>query len=308
MNGRIYDPAIARFLTPDPLVSMRSPSQSWNRYSYAENSPLRFVDPSGFIGEDGPTSYPLTPQNWIPGTPDPTWSYSAAWQPAWGMSGSYVTSPVPVTVGSFDEAGAGASSNAGAPNTPQQGGDSPASGARCGAMCQSEVRKAFGDVSLSGDSKTGWNLIRLTGGQTWFQEDTNIGDGVVRSRSEAVLKQWVVDRLQPILDRYKLGISLACVQAYIGTNDDSGRSPSLGVIRLPTPGSIVGISFWNSADTLLHELGHQVQMATMGEAGMLLRWEGEKGPNGSSDAHYNPNTLEARADQFARFLLPVLVQ
>ena len=47
MGGRIYDPALARFLTPDPLVSRPWKSQSFNRYSYVENSPLKFIDPSG---------------------------------------------------------------------------------------------------------------------------------------------------------------------------------------------------------------------------------------------------------------------
>src|SRR5262249_11867305 len=37
MGGRIYDPALARFLTPDPLVSKPWKSQAFNRYSYAEN-------------------------------------------------------------------------------------------------------------------------------------------------------------------------------------------------------------------------------------------------------------------------------
>ena len=52
MGGRIYDPALARFLTPDPMMSRPWKSQSLNRYSYAENSPLRFLDPSGFDPTD----------------------------------------------------------------------------------------------------------------------------------------------------------------------------------------------------------------------------------------------------------------
>jgi RHS repeat-associated protein len=48
MKGRIYDPRIARFLTTDPLVSHPGFSQSWNPYSYVMNSPLKYIDPSGF--------------------------------------------------------------------------------------------------------------------------------------------------------------------------------------------------------------------------------------------------------------------
>ncbi len=40
-RARYYNPAIGRFLTPDPA------GQSWNPYSYVGNRPLDFVDPDG---------------------------------------------------------------------------------------------------------------------------------------------------------------------------------------------------------------------------------------------------------------------
>ncbi len=49
MNGRIYDPALARFLQADPYVQSPHDSQSWNRYSYTFNNPLAYTDPSGNI-------------------------------------------------------------------------------------------------------------------------------------------------------------------------------------------------------------------------------------------------------------------
>jgi RHS repeat-associated protein len=48
LNGRIYDPTTARFLTPDPVMAMMTGSQGLNRYSYTINSPLKFVDTSGY--------------------------------------------------------------------------------------------------------------------------------------------------------------------------------------------------------------------------------------------------------------------
>ena len=48
MNGRVYDPEIGRFLSPDPLVQVPEYSQSFNRYSYVLNNPLNAIDPSGF--------------------------------------------------------------------------------------------------------------------------------------------------------------------------------------------------------------------------------------------------------------------
>ena len=52
MAGRVYDPRLARFLTPDPVVSHPDESQAFNPYSYVENSPLRYVDPTGFAGKN----------------------------------------------------------------------------------------------------------------------------------------------------------------------------------------------------------------------------------------------------------------
>lgn len=48
MKGRMYDPRIGRFLTPDPMVSQPLRSQRWNPYSYVSNRPLSAIDPSGF--------------------------------------------------------------------------------------------------------------------------------------------------------------------------------------------------------------------------------------------------------------------
>src|SRR5262249_13331784 len=47
-RGRVYDPEIRRFLTPDPHVTDPLGGQSYNRYSYVVNDPINLVDPSGF--------------------------------------------------------------------------------------------------------------------------------------------------------------------------------------------------------------------------------------------------------------------
>ncbi len=43
MNGRMYDPVVARFLSPDPVVQDPTFTQNLNRYSYCLNNPLRFT-------------------------------------------------------------------------------------------------------------------------------------------------------------------------------------------------------------------------------------------------------------------------
>jgi|WetSurMetagenome_2_1015567.scaffolds.fasta_scaffold04144_11 RHS repeat-associated protein len=48
MNGRLYDPLTAQFLSPDPFINFPEFSQSYNRYTYCLNNPLKFIDPSGY--------------------------------------------------------------------------------------------------------------------------------------------------------------------------------------------------------------------------------------------------------------------
>ncbi len=47
MNGRLYDPVLGRFFSPDNYVQFPGFTQSYNRYSYCLNNPLKYTDPSG---------------------------------------------------------------------------------------------------------------------------------------------------------------------------------------------------------------------------------------------------------------------
>jgi RHS repeat-associated protein len=49
MNGRIYDPILGRFLSPDPMIQDITDLQNLNRYSYVKNNPLSYTDPSGYF-------------------------------------------------------------------------------------------------------------------------------------------------------------------------------------------------------------------------------------------------------------------
>lgn len=49
MNGRLYDPAIGRFLSADPHIQYADDMQNYNRYSYINNNPLSATDPSGYF-------------------------------------------------------------------------------------------------------------------------------------------------------------------------------------------------------------------------------------------------------------------
>ncbi len=48
MNGRVYDPSVALFLSPDPVIQSPNNALNYNRYSYVLNNPLKYTDPSGY--------------------------------------------------------------------------------------------------------------------------------------------------------------------------------------------------------------------------------------------------------------------
>lgn len=49
LGARYYSNGFGRFMTPDPLLNSGQPwnPQSWNRYSYTYNNPMRYTDPTG---------------------------------------------------------------------------------------------------------------------------------------------------------------------------------------------------------------------------------------------------------------------
>jgi RHS repeat-associated protein len=46
-GARYYDPNIGRFISPDTIISQPFNPQSFNRYSYCLNNPLKYIDPTG---------------------------------------------------------------------------------------------------------------------------------------------------------------------------------------------------------------------------------------------------------------------
>lgn len=47
MNGRLYDPALRRFISPDNFIQDPYNTQNFDRYTYIYNNPLMYTDPSG---------------------------------------------------------------------------------------------------------------------------------------------------------------------------------------------------------------------------------------------------------------------
>ena len=78
MNGRLYDPALGRMCSPDPVVVDAEDAASYNGYSYVGNNPLGATDPTGYVGE---TATQLTMivvegyrDNWLDRIMDSVWA------------------------------------------------------------------------------------------------------------------------------------------------------------------------------------------------------------------------------------------
>jgi RHS repeat-associated protein len=53
--ARFYDPALSHFITADYIIPEANQGvQAWNRYTYVNNSPVNFIDPTGNNCEDLP--------------------------------------------------------------------------------------------------------------------------------------------------------------------------------------------------------------------------------------------------------------
>ena len=64
MNGRMYDPQMSSFLSVDAYVQSPDNSQSFNRYAYCLNNPLKYTDPSGWVMQGGMTPSNPYHENW----------------------------------------------------------------------------------------------------------------------------------------------------------------------------------------------------------------------------------------------------
>jgi len=61
MNGRMYDPLLGRMLSPDNQIPNPFSLGGYNRYSYAMNNPMTFIDPDG----ENPIAWALAAIIWI---------------------------------------------------------------------------------------------------------------------------------------------------------------------------------------------------------------------------------------------------
>jgi len=81
-SGRVFDPAIGRFLSADPYIDGPETTQGWNRYAYVHGRALSATDPSGFcVMNQASDTDPNVQRNWK------HWAnvgYGGLVGPAWG--------------------------------------------------------------------------------------------------------------------------------------------------------------------------------------------------------------------------------
>jgi hypothetical protein len=151
-------------------------------------------------------------------------------------------------------------------------------------------------------------------GTIYFELTGDVGgdeyDGKVKGLPAARLRSWAVDRIQRILDGEHVNYDVSKTVFYIG---GPTNSVGYGAIRIETPGFDSGGSFLRTGRGILHEIGHQAQMAKAGGfEPMMVTWRKELAAVGgirNIDLVYEvPGSLEWRADQFANQYLSRLVR
>ena len=57
MNGRVYDPVIGQFISADPVLQDENNCLNYNKYCFAFNNPLKYIDPTGCVIEYADAGY-----------------------------------------------------------------------------------------------------------------------------------------------------------------------------------------------------------------------------------------------------------
>ena len=90
-NARYYDPWLGRFVQADTVVPELGNPQDWNRFSYAANSPLRYLDPTGHWWAESADNPIFDPANVPQNAPQETPQFALPIDPneVEGISGTY---------------------------------------------------------------------------------------------------------------------------------------------------------------------------------------------------------------------------
>jgi RHS repeat-associated protein len=250
MNGRMYDPVMSSFLSVDNYVQAPDFSQSFNRYAYCLNNPLRYVDPDGEwfwlipnvgYSKDGGLSFGLTFAVGLPGlcSAQASLGYSVGSQSIYGSIGvSYAGFTGYVSAGySFKNEQAFASIGITAGLSPYSGVPVSTNFLTVGASCDLTYSKAAGyDVSFTGNlsawsyntSAKAWNFNPSVSAMVYPEHTTNLVRGQGFRSNDAVLKR------------------------FVAANNHQGALDYFGFEGRYTPGGKHGNDAWYGTETGIH--------------------------------------------------------
>ncbi len=92
MNARYYLPGVGRFASADTIVPNAANPQSYNRYSYAYNNPIKLFDPTGHVVEDAHNGSSCNERNGD--ICDPSADYGTTYPPGHEKEGEWIPRPI----------------------------------------------------------------------------------------------------------------------------------------------------------------------------------------------------------------------
>ena len=309
MNARLYDAKLHRFLAPDNFIQDPSNSQSFNRYGYVWNNPLRFTDPNGefvvvaiivgavvgaYLGGSAANDN-FNPFQW-------DWSAGSTWNGMLG--GAVIGAAAGATVGFGLTAviGVGYSSTF-------------VSIAGYTAFATSAISSVTTAASLISDFDNG---MRIFAGRFYIDENRGFWGGMLQSLSRATwegFQSWAgynVSHFKNMAGKVDR-VDYLGGATFITNENDSRRNPdgdgngvSLGnFININLPGEIPSnVSFEQfvlSTPLYMHEYGHTFQSERSG-FGYLIGYgipsliSAKKSTNGEHDSFWT----ETSANRWAR--------
>ncbi|WP_373728919.1 RHS repeat-associated core domain-containing protein [Bacteroides heparinolyticus] len=212
-NGRMYAPTFSCFLSPDNYIQAPDFSQSFNRYAYCFNNPLKYTDPSGELfwvipnigySKEGGLSFGLTFAVGLSGL----WSaqagvgYAVGSQSIYGSAGvTFVGITGYVSAGySFKNEQSFASLGITAGLSPYSGVPVSTNILTVGASCDLTYSKSAGaDLSFTGNlsawsyntTAKGWNFNPSVSVMVFPEHATNLVRGQGFRSNDAVLRRFV---------------------------------------------------------------------------------------------------------------------
>jgi RHS repeat-associated protein len=96
MSARYYNPTLGRFISPDPVHFVEGNIHSFNRYAYANNNPMRYIDPTGMFTEETAKE---ADKMGVQGGPKPAEVQGPVQQLTTGLAIATVAAPLAVAAG-----------------------------------------------------------------------------------------------------------------------------------------------------------------------------------------------------------------